>query len=108
MSSVGIETIAYPTTNRDSFQHQTVHRIRSDQEAIRTAQQIATQFEAAASERDQNRRLPYTEIELVTSSGLWGITIPKAFGGPSVSHTTLVEIFARPEVRPRSRTRRRV
>jgi SfnB family sulfur acquisition oxidoreductase len=94
MSSVGIETIAHPTTNRDSLQHQTVHRIRSDQEAIRTAQQIAAQFEAEASERDQNRRLPYAEIELLTRSGLWGITIPKAFGGPKVSHTTLVEIFA--------------
>ena len=82
MSSVGIETIAHPTTNRDSLQPQTVHRVHSDQEAIRTAQQIAAQFEAEASERDQKRRLPYAEIELLTRSGLWGITIPKAFGGP--------------------------
>src|ERR1700693_525073 len=94
MSSAGIETIAYPPTNLEPIQHQTVHRIRSDHEAIRTARQIAAQFEAEASERDKNRRLPFTEIELLTKSGLWGITIPKAFGGPRVSHTTLVEVSA--------------
>ena len=94
MSSAGIETIAFPSTESRPSQDQTVHRIRSDQEAIRAAREIATLFETGASERDRNRRLPQEEIELLTRSGLLGITIPKAFGGPSVSHATLVEVFA--------------
>jgi SfnB family sulfur acquisition oxidoreductase len=94
MSSAGIETIIRPPTNGQLIDHQTVHRIRSDQEAIEVAHQVAARLEAEASVRDQNRRLPFEEIELLTASGLWGITIPKAFGGPGVSHETLVEVFA--------------
>jgi alkylation response protein AidB-like acyl-CoA dehydrogenase len=30
----------------------------------------------------------------LTRSGLWGITIPKAFGGAGVLHSTLVEVIA--------------
>jgi alkylation response protein AidB-like acyl-CoA dehydrogenase len=56
--------------------------------------QIARELEAEASARDRERRLPQAEIELLTRSGLWGITIPKEFGGPGVSHSTLVEVFA--------------
>jgi hypothetical protein len=94
MSSTGVENLVQPSGSPDSFKLPAVHRIRSDQEAIQTAQQIARELEAEASVRDRERRLPQAEIELLTRSGLWGITIPKAFGGPGVSHSTLVEVFA--------------
>ena len=83
-----------PSRSLDSLKPSAAHRLRSDQEAIQTAQQIARELEAEASARDRERRLPQAEIELLTRSGLWGITIPKAFGGPGVAHSTLVEVFA--------------
>jgi SfnB family sulfur acquisition oxidoreductase len=93
MSATGVEKLVH-SRSLDSFKLPAAHRIRSDQEAIQTAQQLAKELEAEASVRDRERRLPHTEIELLTKSGLFGITIPKAFGGAAVSHSTLVEVFA--------------
>jgi alkylation response protein AidB-like acyl-CoA dehydrogenase len=92
--TTGFENLVQPSRSLDSFKLPAAHRIRSDQEAIQTAHQIAKELEAEASVRDRERHLPHDEIELLTRSGLWGITIPKAFGGPGVSHSTLVEVFA--------------
>ena len=94
MSSTGVENLIQPSRSLDSSKLLAAHRLRSDQEAIQAAHQIAGGLEAEASARDRVRRLPHTEIELLTRSGLWGITIPKVFGGPGVSHSTLVEVFA--------------
>jgi alkylation response protein AidB-like acyl-CoA dehydrogenase len=94
MSSTGVENLIQPSRSLDSSKLLAAHRLRSDQEAIQAAHQIAGGLEAEASARDRGRRLPHTEIELLTRSGLWGITIPKVFGGPGVSHSTLVEVFA--------------
>jgi len=93
MSATGVEKLVH-SRSLDSFQLPAAHRIRSDQEAIQTAQQLAKELEAEASVRDRERRLPRAEIELLTRSGLFGITIPKSFGGAGVSHSTLVEVFA--------------
>jgi SfnB family sulfur acquisition oxidoreductase len=94
MSSTGVENLIQPSRSLDLFEPPAAHRIRSDQEAIQTAHQIARELKAEASVRDRERRLPRAEIELLTRSGLWGITIPKAFGGAGVSHSTLVEVIA--------------
>jgi alkylation response protein AidB-like acyl-CoA dehydrogenase len=94
MSSTGVEKLIQPSRSLDLFEPPAAHRIRSDQEAIQTAHQIARELKAEASVRDRERRLPRAEIELLTRSGLWGITIPKAFGGAGVSHSTLVEVIA--------------
>jgi SfnB family sulfur acquisition oxidoreductase len=94
MSSTGIENVVQPSRSLDSFKLPAAHRIRSDQEAIQTAHQMAKELEAEASVRDRERRLPHDEIELLTRSGLWGITIPKTYGGAGVSHSTVVEVFA--------------
>ncbi len=67
--------------------------IRSDAEAIETARQLATYFAAEASIRDAQRRLPYEEIDRFSRSGLWAITVPKAYGGAGVSYVTLTEVF---------------
>lgn len=67
--------------------------IRSDTEAIAVANEVAQIIRAGASERDRQRRLPREEIELLSSSGLYGCTVPKAFGGAEISAVTLAEIF---------------
>jgi SfnB family sulfur acquisition oxidoreductase len=93
MSATGVEKLVH-SRSLDSFELPAAHRIRSDQEAVETAQQLTKELEAEASVRDRERRLPHAEIELLTKSGLFGITIPKSFGGAGVSHSTLVEVFA--------------
>jgi alkylation response protein AidB-like acyl-CoA dehydrogenase len=46
-----------------------------------------------AASRDQQRKLPWAEIEQFTRSGLGSISIPKAYGGPEVSFVTIAEVF---------------
>jgi alkylation response protein AidB-like acyl-CoA dehydrogenase len=71
-----------------------VHLIRSDDEAILVAQELATEFARDASERDQKRRLPSKEIELSSRSGIWGITVPREYGGAGLSVRTVAEVIA--------------
>ncbi len=70
------------------------HRITSDAEAIEIARRLAVDFAEGAAERDRTRRLPIAEIERFSQSGLWGITVPKEYGGAGVSNTTLAEVVA--------------
>ncbi len=72
----------------------TAHVIISDQEAIAIAQQLATEFAQNAAERDRDRRLPYTELDRFSASGLWGITVPQEYGGAFVSNATVAEVIA--------------
>ena len=44
--------------------------------------------------RDRERRLPHDELELFSHTGLWGISVPKAYGGAGVSNTTLAQVIA--------------
>lgn len=43
--------------------------------------------------RDRERRLPVAELDEFSASGLWGITIPKAYGGAGVSYVTVAEVI---------------
>ena len=70
------------------------YRIKSDAEALKIARELAASFAAGAAERDQNRRLPFAEIEQFSQSGLWGISVPRQFGGADVSAGTVAEIIA--------------
>lgn len=70
------------------------HRIASDAEAIETARALALVFAREASERDREGRLPLAEVEAFSQSGLWAITVPKAYGGAGVSAVTLAEVIA--------------
>ncbi len=70
------------------------HVIASDEEAIAAAVSLKPLFAQGAKERDRNRQLPFEEVELFSQSGLWGITIPKAYGGAGVSQVTLAKVFA--------------
>src|ERR1700677_3822400 len=61
------------------------HRIASDIEALAVARELAAEFAQEAAQRDRERRLPAKELDRFSGSGLWGITVPKAYGGAGVS-----------------------
>jgi SfnB family sulfur acquisition oxidoreductase len=69
-------------------------RIESDEQALAVAQRLANSFALNAGERDRERLLPWDELDRFSGSGLWGITVPRAFGGPDVSTTALSRIIA--------------
>jgi SfnB family sulfur acquisition oxidoreductase len=69
--------------------------ITSDAQALSVAEHIAQQLERDSALRDRERRLPHAELELFTRSGLWAISVPKAFGGAGVSNLTLAKVVAR-------------
>ena len=68
--------------------------IRSDAQALSIAYELAEYFKRDSVVRDRERRLPHDELELFSSTGLWGITVPKAYGGAGVSNVTLAKIIA--------------
>ncbi|SAK62184.1 Acyl-CoA dehydrogenase, central region [Caballeronia fortuita] len=67
--------------------------IRSEQEAIEIARRLAREFAVDASARDRERRLPLNEVETFSASGLWGIGVPRAFGGADVSVRIIADVF---------------
>jgi SfnB family sulfur acquisition oxidoreductase len=69
------------------------HLIRSDAEAIEVARRLSREFAVEASLRDQEGYLPIAEIDAYSQSGLWGINVPKAYGGAGVSYATLAEVI---------------
>ncbi|PYE41296.1 SfnB family sulfur acquisition oxidoreductase [Rhizobium sp. PP-F2F-G20b] len=69
-------------------------RIRDDAEALEVARRLAGEFALDAASRDRDRILPWAELDRFSGSGLWGITVPRAFGGPEVSTATLAEVIA--------------
>ncbi|QOT81168.1 SfnB family sulfur acquisition oxidoreductase [Cupriavidus basilensis] len=68
--------------------------IRDDAHAILSARQLAARFAPEAALRDRERRLPWAELDAFSASGLWGITVPREYGGPGVSNVTLAEVIA--------------
>ncbi|WP_028225535.1 SfnB family sulfur acquisition oxidoreductase [Paraburkholderia ferrariae] len=69
-------------------------RLADDAAAIETARRVAADFARDAALRDRERRLPWAELDAFVASGLWAITVPRAFGGPGVSSATLAEVTA--------------
>ncbi|CAB1213729.1 SfnB family sulfur acquisition oxidoreductase [Acinetobacter bouvetii] len=70
-----------------------VHVIENDLEAIHAAYHVADFALEGRDERDQQRLLPFAEINLFSNKGLGGIRIPKQFGGAFVSNKTLAQVF---------------
>ncbi len=68
--------------------------ITSDEQALIVAADLAETFQRDSALRDRERRLPLEELELFSRSGLWGISVPKAFGGAGVSAVTLANVVA--------------
>ncbi|RDJ11248.1 SfnB family sulfur acquisition oxidoreductase [Rhizobium grahamii] len=66
----------------------------SEAGAIEVARELAKSFRATASSRDSERLLPFTELDVLSQSGLLGITVPEEYGGLDVSNAVLAEITA--------------
>ncbi|WP_296186221.1 SfnB family sulfur acquisition oxidoreductase [Pseudomonas sp. UBA1879] len=66
--------------------------IKDDAQALAVARALAESFKQESAVRDRERRLPHAELEQFSRSGLWGISVPKAFGGAGVSNVTLAEV----------------
>ena len=77
-----------------SLTSQQVPVLRSDTEALSVARELATILKRDSALRDRERRLPHDELELFSHTGLWGISVPKAYGGAGVSTTTLASVIA--------------
>lgn len=69
--------------------------IGSDAEALEIANALAEVFRTGAAQRDRERLLPHAELERFSRSGLWAISVPRAFGGAGVSSVTLAKVIAR-------------
>ena len=67
--------------------------LRSDAEAIQAAHELAAVARPQAGKRDQQRKLPWAEVEQFTRSGLGSISIPREYGGPGLSFSALAEVF---------------
>mgnify|MGYP002133522343 CR=1 FL=1 len=70
-----------------------VHILENGQDAINAAYQVADYALEGRNQRDQQRQLPFAEIELFSSKGLGGMRIPQEFGGAYVSHKVLAQVF---------------
>ncbi|WP_085727645.1 SfnB family sulfur acquisition oxidoreductase [Pseudomonas sp. R37(2017)] len=68
--------------------------LRNDAQAIKAAHELAQVARLHADKRDRQRKLPWSEIEQFTRSGLGSISIPREYGGPQVSFVTLAKVFA--------------
>ncbi|MGV9247310.1 SfnB family sulfur acquisition oxidoreductase [Streptomyces sp. NPDC003710] len=69
------------------------HVIADDAEALAVAAELAADFRKGAAERDARRRLPHTELERLSASGLLAVTVPARFGGADIHADALAEIF---------------
>jgi SfnB family sulfur acquisition oxidoreductase len=88
------QAVRIPEEASRDFTRSPAHLIRDDAEAIAVARALAPRIAEGAVERDQNRILPRAELDLFSASGLWGITVPRAYGGAEVSFATLAEVIA--------------
>ncbi|HXZ07792.1 MAG TPA: SfnB family sulfur acquisition oxidoreductase [Paraburkholderia sp.] len=70
------------------------HILKSDDEALRTAQALAERFAVHAARRDSERILPFEELDACSSAGLWAMTVPREYGGAQVSYATVARVFA--------------
>jgi SfnB family sulfur acquisition oxidoreductase len=75
------------------YPHGPVAMLRNDAEALAAVAELTGALHADSDLRDRERRLPLAELELFSRSGLWGISVPKAFGGAGVSSVTLAEVI---------------
>jgi len=75
------------------FAKQPAARIRSAQQALQVAEELAERFRSGAAQRDRQRELPHAELQHYFQSGLGAITVPRAWGGIEISSAELAQIF---------------
>ncbi|MGO9220272.1 MAG: SfnB family sulfur acquisition oxidoreductase [Streptosporangiaceae bacterium] len=61
-------------------------------DAIAAAHTYAQSIASGVIDRDRAGRVPYAELAALDASGLLGITVPSAYGGPDLSPVVLAEV----------------
>ncbi|WP_299539159.1 SfnB family sulfur acquisition oxidoreductase [uncultured Streptomyces sp.] len=69
------------------------HLVHDDAEALALAEELADRFRPGAAGRDARRELPRAELDALSASGLLAVSVPAAYGGAGVRHTTLARVF---------------
>ncbi|RAV17013.1 SfnB family sulfur acquisition oxidoreductase [Mycolicibacterium sp. GF69] len=69
--------------------------IASADEALDVAAKLAAEFDAEASARDADRRLPHEQVRVLKESGLLALPVPREYGGIAAPATVLAEVFRR-------------
>jgi SfnB family sulfur acquisition oxidoreductase len=67
--------------------------LSSAAEAVATARAYAASIADGAIARDRAGKVPYPELAALDASGLLGITVPAAYGGPDLSPVVLAEVI---------------
>ncbi|WP_067688467.1 SfnB family sulfur acquisition oxidoreductase [Nocardia jejuensis] len=67
-------------------------RITSADQAYSVAAHLAAEFAPGAGERDRERRLPVSEIDRLSASGLLAVTVPAEFGGADLPPSAVAEV----------------
>lgn len=65
---------------------------RSGSECRAVAEEVAGKIAVEASRRDQERTLPYAQFDLIRSSGLHALRVPRGLGGPGASSAGLIAV----------------
>lgn len=71
----------------------TAHVIAGDKEALEIARKLASRLAQGASKRDRARTVPHEPLDWLSAAGLFGITVPREYGGADVSFETLTKVF---------------
>lgn len=67
-------------------------RVDSAAQALAVARALADRFAEGAAVRDGDRRLPFTEIDELSASGLLAITVPQSHGGPDLAPSVVADV----------------
>ncbi|WP_040792514.1 acyl-CoA dehydrogenase family protein [Nocardia paucivorans] len=73
----------------------TVPLLTSTEEALAVAEEVAAEIAAGAVQRELDGVLPEEQLRLVARSGLLGIAVPAAHGGPDLPRAVVVEVLRR-------------
>jgi SfnB family sulfur acquisition oxidoreductase len=68
--------------------------IRDEAQALLVAERVAAVLLEQDAERDRSRQVPVEIVDLYSNSGLWGISVPREFGGAQVSYAVLAQVIA--------------
>ena len=72
-----------------------VPRLTRHAQALAAATALGDAFAADAARRDRERLAPLAELAAIARSGLLGIAVPRAHGGPQLPAATITEVFRR-------------
>ncbi len=64
------------------------------EDCLRAARDLARLWAVEGPARDEDRQVPHAELAALGASGLLGIMVPQAYGGPGASTRTLTDVFA--------------